>query len=206
MADPVELLGYLASALIVVSLMMSSVLRLRVVNLVGAVTFATYGAMIASLPVLLTNGAITLINIHHLARLWRERARDAYFDVVAVEPSNAVLRRFVEFHADDIARFQPEFDGVRDDHVAWMVLHQGGPVGVVLATRAGDGVADLELDYVTEAHRDFTPGSVLFGQSRAFASQGIAQVTSAAGSSAHQRYLQRMGFQRDEQRWRRDVA
>lgn len=206
MADPVELIGYLASALIVVSLMMSSVLKLRIVNLVGAVIFATYGVLIASLPVLLTNGAITVINIHHLTKLARQRARDTYFDVVGVAPDNEVLQRFVDFHAEDIARFQPEFAGVRDDHLAWMVLHQGAPVGVVLASRTQGGEAHVELDFVTEPHRDFTPGAALFGESRAFEAEGLTRVTSVAGSAAHRRYLERMGFEHDGQRWVRDVA
>ncbi len=205
MADPVELVGYLASALIVISLMMSSVLKLRVVNLVGAVIFATYGVLIASLPVVLTNGAITVINVAHLSRLWRQRAGETYFEVVDVAPDSELLRRFVEFHADDIANFQPEFTGVRSDHLAWMVLHEAAPVGVVLASRTTEHEAHIELDYVTEAHRDFTPGAVLFGDSRAFESHGITRVTSTEGSAAHRRYLERMGFAHDGERWVREV-
>ena len=206
MTDPVELIGYLASALIVVSLMMSSVLKLRVVNLVGAVVFSTYGLLIGSLPVVLTNGAITLINITHLVKIWRQRSAETYFEIVRVPTDSPLLHRFVEFHADDIAEFQPEFAGIRDDHLAWMVLRHAVPVGAVLAARTGEDEAHLELDYVVAPHRDFTPGSVLFGDSRALRAAGLARVTSAPGSPTHRRYLERMGFRHDDQRWVRDVA
>jgi len=46
-----ELVGYAASALIAISLMMSSILRLRLINLAGAAAFATYGLLIRAYPV-----------------------------------------------------------------------------------------------------------------------------------------------------------
>ncbi len=46
-----ELLGYTASLLIAVSLMMTSVLRLRVINLAGAAAFSAYGFLIGAVPV-----------------------------------------------------------------------------------------------------------------------------------------------------------
>lgn len=201
----VELVGYVASALIVVSLMMTSLLRLRIVNSAGSLTFALYAVLIGSLPVLVTNVAILAINAHQLARIWRDRAQDAYFEVVEVDPSSPVLRRFVEFYSDDIAKFQPEFSGVRADHLAWMVLRNAVPVGAVLATRTDTASARLELDYVVNAHRDFTPGSVLFGESKAFATAGVSQVTTRSTTQAHERYLERMGFRHDGDLWVREV-
>ncbi|MFA9431553.1 YgjV family protein [Egicoccus sp. AB-alg2] len=204
MPDVVELIGYLASGLIVLSLLMASVLRLRVVNLVGSAVFTAYGALIGSLPVVLTNGAIVCINVYYLARLWRDRTGNGYFEVVASDTRAPVLRRFVDFHLDDIRRFQPDFAGVRDDHLAWFVLRDAVPVGVVLARRDGE-VGHLDVDYVTPAHRDFTAGQVLFGASGAFRGAGISRVTAHAATSDHRRYLARMGFAEDGQRWRREV-
>jgi hypothetical protein len=206
MPDTAELIGYVASALIVVSLMMTSLLRLRTVNLVGSVTFGVYAIMIGSVPVLLTNVAITVINVHHLWRLHRDQSRDAYFEVVDVEPSSPVLARFVEFHARDIARTQPEFVGLERDHLTWMVLRDAVTVGAVAARRTGEETAELVLDYVTPAHRDFRAGSVLFGESGAFRRRGLAQLTTRASTPTHRRYLERMGFDRDGEIWSRPVS
>jgi hypothetical protein len=38
-----ELIGYAGSILIVISLAMSSIIKLRVINLMGAITFGVYG-------------------------------------------------------------------------------------------------------------------------------------------------------------------
>lgn len=204
MPDVVELIGYLASALIVASLLMASVLRLRVVNLVGALVFTTYGVLIGSPPVWLANGAIVAIDVYYLWRLLGDRSRAAYFEIVEAEPTAPVLQRFVAFHRDDIRESQPTFDGVRDDHLAWFVLRDAVPVGVVLARRVGD-VGHLDLDYVTPEHRDFTAGQILFGDSGVFRRAGFRQVSSHGTTGMHRRYLARMGFSEHGDRWLRDV-
>jgi hypothetical protein len=189
----VELIGYLASALIVLSLLMASLWRLRIINLVGAVVFTAYGALIGSVPVLLTNGAIVLIDLYYLARMVRDKATDAYFEVVATPPGSPLLDRFVAFHADDIARFQPAFTGLRDDHLAWAVLRDGVPVGVVLARQDGE-VATIDLDYVAPAHRDQRAGTRFYTTEALFAPHGITRLRTRAEVDAHRRYVSAMGF------------
>jgi hypothetical protein len=203
--DTVELIGYLASGLIVLSLLMASVLKLRVINLVGAVVFTAYGLLIGSLPVVVTNAAIVLIDVYYLVVMLRDRSRDAYFEVVEVDPTSTILHRFVDHHRRDIMLSQPRFAGVRDDHLAWMVLRDAIPVGVVLATSEGDE-GHIELDYVVPAHRDFTAGSVLYGESGVFHDRGLTAVTTAGETDLHRRYLERMAFDRDgDDLWRRPV-
>ncbi len=50
-----ELIGYVASALVVTSLAMTSVVRLRTISLAGSVTFVVYGLLIGSVPIVITN-------------------------------------------------------------------------------------------------------------------------------------------------------
>jgi hypothetical protein len=206
MPETVELIGYAASALIVISLMMTSLLRLRLVNLFGSFVFGAYAILIGSVPVLITNVAITVINVHQLIRLRRDSSRDAYFEVVDVAPDNPILRRFVEFHAKDVARSQPAFAGVLPHHLTWMVLRDAVPVGAVVARRTSPEEAHLELDYVAPEHRDFRAGSVLFGSSGAFRTRGLSRLTTSAATDLHRRYLERMGFHRDGKRWTRPVG
>lgn len=205
-----ELIGYVASALIVISLLMASVLKLRVINLVGAIVFTTYGLLIDSLPVVLANGAIVLIDIYHLVRMLRARADHAYFEVVEVPTGSPLLRRFVEFHEEDIRRFQPDFPGLLDEQLAWMVLRDAVPVGVVLARRVGptdhaDDAVVLDVDYVTPEHRDLRAGSALYGDASPFERHGIGTVESTALTDEHRRYLQRMGFSSHGDRWQRTM-
>lgn len=189
-----ELIGYTASALIVVSLLMSSILRLRVIGLFGASAFTAYGLLIGAIPIAVANGAIILIHIFHLTRMLRQRAADVYFEAIEVPADSPVLRRFVTFHEDDARRFQPDFDGLRGDELALLILRDAVPAGAVLAEVHGDE-ARVTLDYVVAEHRDLRPGRFLWVESDAFTSRGIRKVITTAPTPEHARYLTSVGFE-----------
>jgi hypothetical protein len=200
-----ELIGYLASGLIVVSLLMSSILRLRLIGLAGAISFTAYGVLIGAYPIAVANGAIIFIHIFHLTRMLRQRAADAYFEALEVPADSPVLRRFVEFHADDARRFQPDFPGLRGGELALLVLRDAVPVGAVLADVEGPQ-ARVTLDYVVPEHRDLRPGRFLWVDSDAFTSRGIRRVVTTAPTPEHAKYLRSVGFHTtDDGAWSREA-
>ena len=64
-----EIIGYVASVLVAVSLMMRSVLKLRVINLLGAAVFTLYGLLIGAYPVAVVNFVIALIDLYYLREI-----------------------------------------------------------------------------------------------------------------------------------------
>ena len=69
-----ELLGYLASLFVAISLMMRSLTRLRVINLVGCLLFVVYGLIIGAYPVAVMNSFILLVNLYHLQQSFKATA------------------------------------------------------------------------------------------------------------------------------------
>ena len=66
-----EWVGYLASVVVAISLMMSNIKKLRWWNLIGAALFVAYGLAIGALPVALVNFFIVLIDAFYLVKLYR---------------------------------------------------------------------------------------------------------------------------------------
>ena len=64
-----EIIGYAGTALVLLSFMMTSVSKLRWLNLCGAVLSAVYALLTNSMPVLLLNGCLMVINGIQLYRL-----------------------------------------------------------------------------------------------------------------------------------------
>ncbi len=189
-----EAIGYVASALVVAGLLMTSVLRLRLFGLAGAIVFCAYALLIDAIPVLVTNGAVVFVHVYHLQRILRDRAREVYFEVVPWRITGAYVPRFLRFWREDIARFQPDFTGLRDDHKAFIVLRDVVPVGLVLYRHLGDGTARIDLDYVTPAHRDQRAARYVFARGGPFTEQGIDRVEATGVTDAHRRYLEHVGF------------
>lgn len=67
-----EWVGYLASVVVAISLMMSNIKKLRWWNLIGAALFVAYGVAIGAYPVALVNFFIVLIDTYYLVKLYRE--------------------------------------------------------------------------------------------------------------------------------------
>lgn len=63
-----EYIGYLASALVLISFLMKKITILRVINCVGCAFFIVYGALISSVPIIITNVAIVIVNVYYLTR------------------------------------------------------------------------------------------------------------------------------------------
>ena len=68
----VEWVGYAASIFIVLSLTMTNIVRLRIINTIGCILFVIYGVVVGALPVVLSNAAIVLINLYNLYTLKKE--------------------------------------------------------------------------------------------------------------------------------------
>jgi len=188
-----EIIGYVASVLVAVSLMMSSLLRLRVINLIGAAVFAVYGVLIHAYPVAAVNGFIVLVNIFYLQRFFRTKE---LFRLLEVRPDSDYLRNFLAFYRDEIEDFLPGFTFDPDRaHLIVFVLRDLVPAGILMGIRRGDAL-EVTLDFVIPQYRDLKVGRYLFEQrSDFFREGGITQIVSAPGSKKHSRYLEQVGFE-----------
>jgi len=65
----VEIVGYLASIVVLYSFTMKDVKKLRMVNMVGCLLFVVYGFMMPTtrvgMPIIITNAAIMGINMYY---------------------------------------------------------------------------------------------------------------------------------------------
>ncbi|TFH14406.1 MAG: hypothetical protein E4H05_09520 [Acidimicrobiales bacterium] len=194
--SPEALVGYLASALVVVSLTMTSVVRLRIISLLGSITFVVYGLLIDSAPIVVTNAAIMFINLWFLRKEFASGSGHG-FDLGAshIRPDSPFLRDFVEFHLIDIHRFQPDFVLTSgDDVTSWLLTRDGLPAGLLIGRVTGTTMT-IDLDYVLRAYRDSRLGHWLFGRGAdVFRRDGIDTVRSYGSTDTHRKYLVRMGF------------
>lgn len=188
-----EVIGYAASALVAVSLMMSSILRLRLINLVGSAAFALYGVLIHAYPVAAMNGLIVLINLFYLYRMLRTRE---YFRLLSVEPDSQYLRQFLAFYEREIRRVLPDFAYTpAADDLTIFVLRDMVPAGLFIGRPEAGGTLCVTLDFVIPQYRDFKIGQYLFSEEREFfRTRGFREIESEPGNREHAAYLRRMGF------------
>lgn len=191
-----EGIGYAASLIILVSLLMTNVFRLRLINLAGSLLFAWYGWLIGSWPVCVINLVIAGIDGWYLVQSLRV---SAFFDL---QPAASVgpeyLKRFFLFHERDLLAHAP---GLTLEELqaacTCLIFRNLLPVGV-FSYRQDGADAHIVLDFMIPEYRDFKAGRYLYRIKRMyFKEQGIKRFHAVARHPSHPKYLQKNGFVRE---------
>lgn len=192
----IEIIGYAASVLIAVSLMMSSIVKLRIINLFGAALFSTYGFIIGAYPVGILNGFIALVDIYYLSEIFLKKETE-YFRVLEVKTNSEYLNYFLQFYEKDIKKFMPSFsfNPCNSCHVMF-VLRNTIPAGLVISEYSDDESIHVRLDYAIPGYRDFKMGKYVFNE--IFKQKKVKNIYSDPGNEKHELYLKKMGFVKTE--------
>lgn len=203
----VEAVGWIGSAVLIVSLLQTRVMRFRVLNLSASAVLVFYNAVLGVWPMVAMNAVLVGINLFFIVRLVRQRHDARVYDAVPIAPREPFLRHLLHRHADDIAAFNPDLRGRDLDDVAasaehaFLVSSGDEVVGVVLTRRGSDAhEQQVVLDYVLPAYRDFTPGEFVFRPDGPFAALGTRRVVASPGMAASERYLDVVGFRAEGDR------
>jgi len=190
-------IGYFASAVIAVSMMVQSIVKFRWINLIGASTFATYGLLIDAIPVFLLNSFIVSIDLFFLYRIYNKKQ---LFETLQVEADSPYLLRFLEFHQKDIQTFFPEFTYKAEmNSVSFFVLRNTAVSGLFLAHSPEPGTLSVGLDYVIPEYRDYKNGKFVYHRLNDFFKESDYNRIIARGCSPkHEKYLGKMRFHRLE--------
>ena len=187
----IELIGYLGAVLIAISVLIPSVIRLRVFSLIGCIALLIYGVFIRSYPVVVLHSILTVVSIFHLIRLL---ATQRHFELVNMGKDSGVLEYFLTCYQEDIRKFFPEFQkNVTDFDTAYMVLSDTVPAGVLLGNLKEDGTLDVMLDYATPGYRDCSVGRFLYER---LPERGVYRLLLRVRTNDFEFYLQKMGFEK----------
>jgi hypothetical protein len=189
-----ELLGYTASGLIVIATMMSSILWLRMINMVGAAGFCVYGLLMHAYPVAFLNSFVVVVNICYVTRMLRAKR---FFQLLKLKPDSDYLNYFLGFYRRDITSILPDFDyRPVANQVTLFILRDCVPVGVFIAEQKSDGVLRVILDFVIPGYRDLKIGKFLFvDQAEFFRERGIQEIIIAPRTKKFGAYLLKVGFE-----------
>ncbi len=189
----IEWLGYTASALVLISLSMSSIARLRWFNLAGALCFTGYGTLIEAWPVAAVNFAIAIVNVVYLTQYY---AKEDYFKTRAIGADDAYLTEFLEFHEEAIRKWYPSVDlELPDNALVLLSLRNMAVAGVFAGIKTDRRTLKILVDFVIPEYADHKIGRFLFQQSRdVFLNDGITRLIVDTGEIQNERYFRKMGF------------
>jgi len=186
-------IGYLASVIILLSMMMPSIIKFRWINLVGALLFSIYGFMIGAFPVGVLNGIIVLVDIYYLFTIYSKKE---VFEILEINAKSEYLARFLKFHDSRIQSYSPGFAYEPDaDSVSFYILRNMSIVGLFLAHRKNKTELHVDLDYVLPEYKDFKNGKYVYFTLRSkFVEDGFTKIVAEGNNKNYFNYLKKLGF------------
>ena len=191
-----EIVGYIGSFLVVISMLMSSIIKLRVINTVGSVISGVYAVICGALPLALMNLCLIIINVVNLVKLLGAKMP---YELVEGDTRDSLVRYFLDYYRDDIKAFFPAFAGTDAGvNSAFITCCQGTPIGLLLGNRQGD-IVDFVVDYTTPAYRDCSAGKYLH---QALPEAGVHSLRfTQTLTDQHRTYLEKMGYCQKDGTW-----
>ncbi|MDN3697148.1 MULTISPECIES: YgjV family protein [Vibrio] len=189
--DWVEWFGYLASLVVLVSLTMTSIIKLRVINFIGCLLFAAFAYFIDSYPTMLMNLGIAGINVYYLYKISHTKEK---FKLISASVGSEYFEHFITANREDIER-QISTEELKSADTAFYMLRNNSIAGLLVGKREQNGVLNVLLDYVTLEYRDFKIGQYYFKtHPDVIKSRGFNSLHAHANSDEHRTYLEAVGF------------
>jgi len=190
-------IGYAASAIIAVSMMMNSIVKFRWINLFGALLFSIYGFMINAFPVSILNGIIFTVDIYYLTIIYTKKES---IEILEINAESEYLIRFIKYHNERIQKICPGFSYNPDmNTVSFFILRNMLVTGLFLAHREKENVLTVGLDYVVPEYKDFKNGKyVYYNLRKKFITEGYSKIIAEGNDLSYIKYLKKFGFKKDE--------
>lgn len=195
----IEIIGYLGSILVAISLMMKNILKLRIINMVGAFFFMMYSLIIGTYPIFLVNLVIFIVDLYYLYVILTKE--ELFSTVHMPERDSPFLEAFIEFYYEDIKKFFPRFEPeiLEKAHVL-VVLRNMVPVGLFISRESpkNDKQIEILVDYIIPEYRDFKNAHFVYKKEiKKYKKQGYESFVTRTKNGTHKDYLLKMGYTQD---------
>lgn len=187
-----EWIGYLASVTVAVSLVMSSIVKLRWYNLFGAILFATYGIIIQAWPVAVVNGFIIFIDLYYLFKMYSHQSS---IKVVDINSDSSYLKEFISIHDKKLRSIFDNYNGeILSDDFCYLLLSDMQVAGFFIGRKTDNNTLDIIADFALPEYRDLKLGKYIFSNLSPFKAIDVENITCKTSDKKHIEYLNNIAF------------
>lgn len=145
-----EIFGYIGTALVIVSMMMTSVLKLRIINMCGGLISLIYAICIPTWPVVVLNACLISINFVQTVRQLKKKEA---VTLIPAGENDATLTHLVNIWKADFEKCNPDcnLEEIREGKTHILYVGERA-VGISIAANGGEE-RDANILYLKPAYR-----------------------------------------------------
>ena len=194
----VLIVGYTASLLLAISLLVNNDLKFRWLNTLGCIAFIGYGILIHAFPIILTNSILLLINLFYLIKIYRTHED---FELIEFKGEEKLVHKFLSFHQSDIQAYFPEYrQEETGNNINFVVLRDLVIANMFVAELTEDGTAIVKINYTVPRYRDYKVGKFIFDRENKYlVSKGVRRlIYQSVFNKKHEKFIKVMGFKKEK--------
>lgn len=139
----IDILGYIASVLILLSFMMSNPIKLRIIAFIGAASFSVYGFLIHSYPTAIMNASVTIVNIYYLVKIFSSPQK---YSACKASTNDDLVKNFLNLNLSKIKNIYKEFDiNSNNFDISYILMCNSSIGGIVLGNKKEEKLKDVVL-------------------------------------------------------------
>jgi hypothetical protein len=199
-----ELIGYIAVAVLVYSIFVKNILRTRWLNFSGGLLLALYGFIIAAYPLLLLGIFSAVYNIYYILCVKFGKGEKFFRLIYGAKFYGRFAEAFVNHRKSELSKYFPDVDFEKllekedKDLECCYVFRDLTPVGVFLFKKISVDTAEVIVDYVECKYSNLLESCFLTrGKEYLKDKRGIANLYTYTAVPDHVRLLEKQGFVRD---------
>ena len=190
-------LGYMASLMLIIALLVSNDLKFRWFNTAGNIFFICYAIVLDTIPVLITNVILLCINAVYLIKVYR---RQENFDLIEFSGEEKLVGKFIRFYEKDIHAFFPDFQqDLLKGNLNFVILRDLVIANIFSASVLPNGDAEVIINYTLKKYRDYKVGRYIFDkEKKILVSKGVKRIVyRQISNDNHRQFLKVMGFAKE---------
>ena len=117
-----EIFGYIGTALVILSMMMTSVIKLRIFNMCGALISLIYAVCVNTWPVAVLNACLLCIN---LVQTVRQLSKREELTLLSVGKEDVTLQHLLRVWSADLEKCHPDFNFQATEGARAHILYEG---------------------------------------------------------------------------------
>lgn len=184
-----EIFGYIGTALVIVSMMMTSLVKLRIINMCGGLISLIYAVCVHTWPIVVLN--VCLISINFVQTVRQIRGKEAV-TLLSVKGDDPIAAHLLGIWKKDFEKYHPNlnFQAMKEEEIH--ILYVGEEAVGVLAGSRNQDLFNIRVFYMIPSRRTTAMGECVFN---VLHQQGVCTLTSCEFyNKPSYRYLHRLGF------------
>ena len=178
----IEIFGYIGTALVIISMLMTSVTKLRTINLCGSVISATYAAITNAWPIFVMNVCLIIINGFHLIRQY---TRKNNLFLILSQKNDPLLLNFLEKNHHHLKKLLPNY-ALFNKNNYYLIYNDNEIIGILIGNKNNNSF-DIDLFYLQPKHRHLNVFPIL-------SKNNIYELSSHSKTTNYNNYLKKIGF------------